>query len=843
MNILVGLPPVALIFARMFKRCSILFFLLFSPFLFFGQQPGNPNSHGKGLTGFISGSLVDSITSAPIEFATVGIVDDITGKVINGSLADERGSFRIGGMPEGQYTLQISFIGYATKTISGIQLTPKRPDYNAGTIILAAQSQLLDEIKVLGEAALIEAKPDRIVYNAEKDVTTRGGDAADVLRKVPMLAVDLDGNVSMRGSENVKILINGRPSSMFNSNIADALKMMPADQIKAVEVITAPSAKYDAEGTAGIINIITKKKNIEGLTGTVDGTVGTRNNRGNANLNYGRGRLGINASGGGHYGYPQDGTTSLFREENNLSDSTLLKQDGTTTTSRYGYRTNVGIEYDANAFNIFNGSVSYRGGHNINNNDVLSVYQENESLVDSYLRQQAAESDRHGWEWGIDFKHLFPKKDREWTFSADLDLDDDLSNADYDVSYYFPVNQPATLDNNINKGTNQEWSLQTDYSHPFNDHLKIETGLKASLRNIESAFTYRQFDQDVMSWFIDPERTDIFYYDQHVLAGYVSTTAKIGEKTNLIAGLRAEATDLHGSFAFFTSPFNNAYTNWLPSITISRSIGQLNQIRVSYNQRIQRPNQRQLNPFVEYNDNRDISYGNPYLAPEYVHQIEIAGNFFMKGNMLSLSVYGRQTDDLIESLLRINEDGISETTYENFGIRSAIGLNLFGTVLVGKKLALRGGADVNLWKEEGQLENEDLSNTGSDISGRINLTWTISETIKAEGFTFFRSPTYTVQGKTPSWSMMSVGVKKELFNRRFTVGLNITEPFRENQSFIRELSGPDFYQYSKNVRPVRSFGISLGYRFGKLDFNERDRKKDSNDMNNDFQGNDNQNRG
>jgi len=264
---------------------------------------------------------------------------------------------------------------------------------------------------------------------------------------------------------------------------------------------------------------------------------------------------------------------------------------------------------------------------------------------------------------------------------------------------------------------------------------------------------------------------------------------------------------------------------------------------VSYNQRIQRPNQRQLNPFVEYNDNRDISYGNPYLAPEYVHQVEVAGNFFMKGNMVSVSVYGRKTDDLIESLLTINEEGVSETTFENFGIRNAIGVNLFGTLVVAKKLTLRGGIDVNIWEEEGMLENEDLSNSGSDYSGRVNLTWTVSETLRAEGFAFFRSPTYTVQGKTPSWSMMSMGIKKDLFNKRFTLGINITEPFRENQSFVRELSGTDFYQYSENIRPVRSFGVSLGYRFGKMDFNEREKKKDNNEMRDDDQGGDNQFRG
>jgi len=827
----------------MFKFVALLFFYCISTTILLSQTKGNQTGHVKGLTGVISGSLLDSLTADPIEYATVGILDLSTGKIINGGLADERGVFKIADIPAGQYKLQISFIGYSNRIVEGIELTPKHPDYNVGALLLAPESSLLAEIKVVGEVALIEAKPDKIVYNAEKDVTTRGGDAADVLRKVPLLAVDLDGNVSLRGSENIKVLINGRPSSMFNNNLADALKMMPADQIKSVEVITAPSAKYDAEGTAGIINIITRKKNVEGMTGNADVTAGTRTNRGNVNLNYGKGRMGMNLSGGGHYGYPQDGTSILEREEFNLPAASLLNQKGTTTTSRYGFRTSAGMEYNANAFNTLNGEVSYRGGRNINDNVMLSAYEIDNILVDSYLREQDAISRRSSWEWELDYKHLFSKKQREWSFSAELDKGNDDADADYDVAYLFPANTLPATDNNINEGNNKEWSLQTDYAHPFNDHLKFETGLKANLRDIQSAFTYRQYDHDLMEWSINPERTDIFHYNQNVYAGYLSSTLLVGEKTNLIAGIRTEATDLSGAFIFFTSPFDNTYTNWLPSVTVSRSVSKMNQVRISYNQRIQRPNQRQLNPFVEYNDNRDISHGNPYLAPEYVHQLEIAGNFFMKGNMVSVTVYGRRTEDLIESLLRINDDGVSETTYENFGTRSAVGLNLFGTLVIDKKLTLRGGGDLNVWHEEGQFENEDLSNSGYDYNVRLNATWTISETMRAEGFGFFRSPTFTVQGKTPSWSMMSIGIKKDLFNKRFSLGINITEPFRENLSFVRELSGSDFHQYSKNVRPVRSFGISLGYRFGKLDFSDRDRRKDNNDMKEDFQGGDNPFRG
>src|SRR6187431_1828204 len=265
----------------MFRTLS--FFLALLPLLAYSQRPA-PGAGGSGITGFVSGKVLDSLTNEVVGYAAVGLVDQTSGKVVNGGLTDEKGNFRISDLPQGTYTLQVSFIGFAPKEIKGLVLTPAKPDLDYGTVLLRQESQMLNEVKVVGEVPLVEAKADRLVYNAENDVTTRGGDAADVLRKVPFLAVDFDGNVTLRGSENVRILINGRPSGIFNASVADALKMMPADQIKSVEVITSPSAKYDGEGTAGIINIITRKKNIEGLTGSADLTVGTRSNRGNANF-------------------------------------------------------------------------------------------------------------------------------------------------------------------------------------------------------------------------------------------------------------------------------------------------------------------------------------------------------------------------------------------------------------------------------------------------------------------------------------------------------------------------------------------------------------------------------
>jgi len=802
----------------------LILVLALLPVTAYSQGPSS-RPGGSRITGYISGKVLDSISNEAVGYAAIGIIDQTKGKVVNGGITDEKGSFKIGDLPQGTYTIQVSFIGFAAKEISGLVLTPLRPDLDYGTIFLLQESQLLDEIKVVGEVALIEAKPDRLVYNAENDVTSRGGDAADVLRKVPFLAVDFDGNVSLRGSENVRILINGRPSGIFNASVADALKMMPADQIKSVEVITSPSAKYDGEGTAGIINIITKKKNIEGLTGSADLTVGTRSNRGNANFSYGKGRLALNFSGGGHYGWPQEGSTTFRREEFGDALPSLLTQDGFNTSSRLGFRTNAGMEYNLNAYNTITSSLTYRGHNSINDNDVLSSYSVNSDPLEVYRRTTDGNTGRDGWDWEGAYVKTFPESEKEWSIAFEVDKDGDHSDFEYDQRYAIPLSETSTLENNINEADNLEVTVQTDYVHPFSDKVKLETGALATLRNIESGFRYDLYDPDAGIWYEDPLRSDIFYYDQNVLAGYVSATVNIGSKTTIIGGARMEFTAIDGSFERFISPFSNQYSKLLPNLTVSRKSGEYNQWRLSYSQRIQRPTQRHVNPFIEYNDDRDISYGNPYLAPELVRQIELGSNIFLKENMLNLAVFGRRTEDLIESLLKINDEDISETTYENFGTKTSAGLNMYGSLNLGEKFTIRGGFDVNAWWVEGIFEGEDLTNSGFEYNARANLTWSITKTLRAEGFCNFRSPTYTVQGKLPNWVMSSFAIKQELFKKKFIVGINIFQPFTENQTFEKEVSGDDFYQNNTTIRPSRSIGLNLGYRFGKLDFKERSGRK------------------
>src|ERR1700743_1122543 len=248
---------------------------------------------GSTTVGKISGTLVDSISKQPLSYASVSLFRSGGKSPLNGALSDEKGGFKIDGIHPGTYKIRIVYVGYPEKYVDGIITTDSKPDKNIGTIIVAPSTKALKEVQITGTAALVENKIDKIVYNAEKDLTAAGGNATDVLQKVPLVAVDINGNVSLRGDQNVRVLINGKPSGATSASLSDVLKTIPADQIKSIEVITSPSAKYDAEGSAGITNTITKQKNMTGISGSVSGGIGTRQNNGNFNLNYNKNRFSL----------------------------------------------------------------------------------------------------------------------------------------------------------------------------------------------------------------------------------------------------------------------------------------------------------------------------------------------------------------------------------------------------------------------------------------------------------------------------------------------------------------------------------------------------------------------
>ncbi len=797
----------------------------------FGQFGGMGGAQGPSITGKITGSIIDSNTRDIVEFATIALRRKGSTKDINGTLTDDKGDFKLENVSPGKYTIIISFLGYETKTVDDIELTLKKPDANLGKIMFAAQGVSLSEVKVEDQASLVENRVDKLVYNAEKDATSAGGSAVDVLQKVPMLTVDLDGNVSLRGSSNLRILINGKPSGMFSSNVADALKMIPADQIKSVEVITNPSAKYDGEGSGGIINIITKKKNANGTSGSINSSVGTRQNNTFLNLGIRKGRFGLNGGGGAFWGWPGSGSNSLLRESfvNGLTNTT--SELGINKTSRIGYNGNFSADYDFNAFNSISSTFRANGfSFNNSSNTAVSINNVSENVASGYNRINEGDNLRGGFDWSTDYKRTFKKKDQELDFafqwSDNKSLADNLFITSNDPSPIFNTPYLNRNQKSDNHGINNEYTFQTDYVHPFSAKAKMEVGLKEVLRNISSDLNYNLLNPDLNVYVPDPLRTSFFRYNQNVSAGYLSFTLGLSKTISMISGARLENTDISGKFERGPGdPFVNKYTNILPNITFSKQLKNFRTLKLGYSRRIQRPSLFYINPFENAQDQRNITFGNPELKPELTDQLELGLSTFLKGSMVNLSFYGRQTHDIIESFTSVSDLGVSRTTFKNAGINYAYGVNAFSSVNVTKQWTLRGNINVGSYNTHSDLTQRNFS-AGIQYNAFVMSSFDFKKNgLKADLFGIFNSPRRSLQGTNPSFSMYSVGLKKDILKKKGTIGFTTVTPFTKFRSFKSNIKGDDFIQTSEFKVPFASFGINFSYSWGKMNFNAQPKKR------------------
>ncbi|HHH50625.1 MAG TPA: TonB-dependent receptor, partial [Saprospiraceae bacterium] len=767
----------------------------------------------------ITGKIVDSKTSTPIGYATLVVIDKKTKKQITGDISADNGKFKLTGIKNGTYELQISFLGYMNKTIPDVSIKLEKPDVDLGIIALQLDNVTLSEVEVVEEAPLVETKIDKIVYNAEKDVTNTGGDASDVLRKVPMLSVDLEGNVSLRGSQKIKILLNGKPSGMFSDNVADALKMIPADQIKKIEVITSPSAKYDGEGSAGIVNIITHKKRVDGYNGSIRTSIGTRHNNANLSFNAGKGRLGFNAHGGIRYMLPNDGTYEYSRKEfenNNLVS--FLNQNGTTSSSRIGFSGRAGLVYDINAYNTISTSVNTRGfsfdRDGFVNVDFVPDVTNSVNLANK--RNTLSKTLRSGFDWDTDYRRTFKNPDREFSIAFQINGND--SNADFDINSTSNNSSLERKEQQTNKGNNREYTGQIDYVHPFNKKIKLEIGGKTVIRKIDSDYQYELYDNDAAAYKIDPNRTNLFNYQQNVYAAYASFNFKLPKDFGLIAGARYEGTAIKGKFKSQIDPFDNAYNNILPSLIISKKTNMFSSIKLSYNQRIQRPSLFYINPYKNDSDRRNVSFGNPKLRPETVHQVEFGYNTFIKGTVLSAAVYYKNTQDLIESIVNVDAAGISTSSFQNIGINHSVGLNVFASTTIKKVWTVRGNFNIYTYNAKSNLPEYQLENNGIQYNFFTSSSFAFKKGWKAELFGMYHAPHRTLQGIRTSFWMTSLGIQKEIWKKRGSLGIRIVDPFNRTKSFKTDLADDNFTQYSIFEIPFRSFGLNFSYRFGKLDF-------------------------
>lgn len=756
---------------------------------------------------------MDGPLNKPVEFATVALISPQTEKPIGGTTTDEHGNFSITNVAAGTYRILVSFMGYENKTLNNISVN--NTDLALGVITMQADTRTLSEVVVTGEKPLVEDKDDRLVYNADKDLTNAGGTAVDVLKKVPLLTVDPEGNIQLKGSSSIKVLINNKPSSIMARSINEALQMIPAELIKSVEVITAPSAKYDAEGTAGVINIITKNQ-LQGLTGGLNASSGSRRNNLGGNLNFKRQKLSITAYGGGNQSNYFGGSESIRQNLRNGNVFSIIRQNSAYNnrgTSGFG---SFSLDYDLDTLNRIGVDANF-GGEARTTRSTRDTRQSLDTLIE-FRRYNTTQNNNRNMDVNFNFNKTFKRSaEQEFTFLAQFNRNNNLSG--YNLNQ-FPLPESEVIDyreRNNNANQQNEFTIQTDFAYPFSlvKRRMLEVGSKLIIRDVGSDYRLENAKNGSLNFQEDPRRANTFDYQQRVWSTYGAFRMRI-KLWGFNLGGRYELTNIDANFISTKTRFSDHYQNLLPNLTVSKRFGgESRRLRVNYSQRIQRPSIMFLNPYVNYSDPKNIQQGNPYLNPELANSVELSySTFSNKGTTINVMLFGRQTNNAIERITTVDSSGISTSTYRNIARNATYGLNWFTAVKPVKQWNLSGSVTINY----NLLNSPALQTSNRNWSYQFNANTSIQlpANFSLQGNGSYNSRRVMLQGQSSGYYYYAFSGRKEFKKQNLTITANFENPFRRYNTIVNLLRTTTFITDGSNYNVIRNIRLSVNWRFGKM---------------------------
>ncbi|WP_158989306.1 outer membrane beta-barrel family protein [Mucilaginibacter sp. L196] len=790
------------------------------------------NAQNKGK---ITGKVTDATTKQVIDYATISLYKQGATAPFNGVVTDEKGNFTVQGLATGDYVVKIDFIGYQQKVIAHAVITDAAPTAALGNIFLAPVQNQLQDVVITAKRPTVENKIDKMVYNPQNDLTAQGGMAIDILQKVPQISVDIDGNVELQGNSNIRFLINGKPSSIFGSSLTEALQSIPASQIQSIEVITNPGAKYDATGTGGIINIILKQNNVQGVNGSVNLSAGTRLENGSFNINAKKGNFGVGAFFNGN---ERINTTTLTNATTKSTDATTgtttdLLQNGSSAFKRSGYQSGINFQWDVTKKDQLTASFSYNhfGNDNVGttNQEQLETGVSNDILKDQFSTlNSVSHFHANSSDVSLGYKKTFDKKDEELDFLVSSSLGSNYNYASQQQSY-LDGSLPTSGSMSTNPGTDRETDISLDYTYPFSKTFTLETGAKAVIEDISNSVATDTLLNNG-GYSPDAGQTYNFNYNRDVFAYYISGTFSLfHDFINGMAGLRYEYTSTSSSYANTNVP---GYGILAPSFVLQHKLSDDQSIKFSYSYRLQRPEYSDVDPFYNVSDPHNISTGNPNLKPELGHNFELGYNkSFNNGPSIYLSAFYRYNTNDIQSLTTYyntyNVNGtdyndVELTTRSNIGSEINEGANLFISIPVTGKFSLRSN---NFFADRISKNPFDPLNPGDPtrVSGfayrlNLNASYEFAPSFAAEVFGNYRSSQRTIQGTSPAFAFYNFAVRKQLWKKTASIGLTAANPFSNYIKQTATTNTGNSYETSTREVPFRSFGISLTYKFGKLDF-------------------------
>ncbi len=814
----------------------------------------------------ITGKVIDKDISQPLEYATIAFFSIKDNKIITGGITDLQGNFSIE-VPSGTYDITVEYISYKTSTIPNRTLDK---DTDLGTISIGVDAQALNEVTVIAERTTVEIKLDKKIYNIGSDLTTFGGTVSDALNNIPSVSVDIEGGISLRGNENVRILINGKPSALAGFGDTNVLSQLPAEAIERVEVITSPSARYDAEGTAGILNIILRQKETLGFNGSLNLNAGNPDNYGlNTNLNLRKEKFNLFTNLGFRY---LDAPRNSFSDTNyfdRLIDGTIaipkferIREDQQVERLNRNYNGSLGMEYFIDDDSSITGSVFYRYGEDadlsLNNSDRFNMG----SVVEQTLRREKQTEEDNSYQISLNYINRFDDKGQELTSDIQFGGDKEIQQTGISENYIttqqtdperFQIEEVFTTEKQY------DYLIQADYVLPLGEDSRFEAGYRDNYQNTNTDYNLNQENIDTGNLVLNDTLSNIFDYTEHVTALYSQYGSKFG-KFSFLLGLRLENTRLKGdidsrltdeelieAFGFpIETKFDNNYLGLFPTINLIYNLAKEEEkeesITLGYNRRINRPRGWFINPFPSRSSRTNVFQGNPNLQPAFSNAYDLGYLKRWDDLTITTSIYYQHETDSFERV----EENTGQQTTDGIDIIRTIPVNLSSNDRIGAEFAilynptkwLRLNSSFNFFQfeTEGQFNGIDYGAKNTSYFARFSSKLTLPAKIDWQTNIFYSGAQENAQTKTDGIFSIDLAFSKEIFKDKATISLNVRDLLNSNKrnSFTTtEL----FTRDSEFQWRQRQITLSLIFRFNQQKKEQRDRQNGENGgENNVFEG-------
>jgi outer membrane beta-barrel protein/carboxypeptidase-like protein/TonB-dependent receptor-like protein len=799
---------------------SILFLLITT--LFFAQRGNSGDNVGSKV--IVTGKVVEKDTNQPLEYATVAFIDK-NGQIIEGGITDAKGNYNIK-VPTGVYTIQFEFISYKT-----ISLPNQRIFKNTrlSTIALSLDTESLDEIVVRAETTEVQIRLDKKIYNIGKDLTTSGATIGDALNNVPSVTVDVDGTIALRGNENVQILINGRPSAIAGFGSTEALRQLPAESIDRVEVITSPSARYDAEGTAGILNIVLRKEKTQGLNGSVLTTIGepfSLGLTGNINLRTNKFNL-FNNSG---YRYRKSPGNAIFENNffsNNIENPLVIEERDYDRLSRR-FNTNLGVEYFITEKSSITPSVfMHLGADKDVINNFTDEFDSSNMLKISRIRTETETEDDIGYQISLNYINRFDDKGHVLTTDLQFERDTETPNSFIIERNIFPITTILPSEEISEENDNTEYLAQLDYVLPIGENAQFEAGYRGKFEKKITDYILMEEVGTTGIFVRNDSISNLFTYRQNVQALYTQYGNKIGDFTFLL-GLRMESTYLKGEVTGedvtnedeFNINFDKDLIGLFPTVNLVYELNEEENITFGYNRRINRPRHWFLNPFPSRSSEANIFQGNPGLDPAYASAFDLGYLKRWKKITLTSSIYYQHETG---AFTRIQED-TGELTSNGIPIIRSLPINLATNQRYGfeagvlfnavKWLRINGSLNLFRFVTEGDFNGVDYGAEDTSWFSRLSAKVTLPANIEWQTNAFYRGPRNNSQTESEGIFSLNLAISKDFLKDNATIGVSVSDLLNSRKRKSVTLTDT-FRSYSEFQWRERQINLNFTYRFNQ----------------------------